>query len=120
MAAKPAPPRPVPRLYLATPVADDPSPLLASLPALLAGTDIAAVLVRLRPADPRTMISRVKALAPGVQYGGAAFVVGFFDFGVDVLVIESRRGSVDPSAREINRIWACPVYGTEAHGARLA
>ena len=47
MAAKPAPPRPLPRLYLATPVVDDPSPLIASLPALLAGADIAAVLLRL-------------------------------------------------------------------------
>ena len=33
LATKPAPPRPVPRLYLATPEVDDPSPLIASLPA---------------------------------------------------------------------------------------
>ena len=31
MATKPAPPRPLPRLYLATPVVDDPAPLVASL-----------------------------------------------------------------------------------------
>ncbi len=69
MATKP-PPRPVPRLYLATPVVDDPSPLTASLPGLLAGVDVAAVLVRLKPTDQRTMISRVKALAPAVQDSG--------------------------------------------------
>jgi len=59
MATKPAPPRPVPRLYLATPMVDDPAPLIASLPALLAGCDIAAVLLRLKPGDPRSMIARI-------------------------------------------------------------
>src|ERR1700720_3799179 len=75
LATKPVPPRPVPRLYLATPVVDDPSPLLASLPGLLAGADVAAVLVRLKPTDQRTMISRVKALAPAVQDSGAALLL---------------------------------------------
>jgi thiamine-phosphate pyrophosphorylase len=75
LAAKPAPPRPTPRLYLATPVVDDPAPLAASLPSLLAAADIAAVLVRLQPADPRSMISRVKALAPAIQNAGAALLL---------------------------------------------
>ena len=75
MAAKPPPPRPVPRLYLATPELDDPSQLAASLPDLLADADVAAVLVRLRETDQRTMISRVKALAPAVQGSGAALLL---------------------------------------------
>jgi thiamine-phosphate pyrophosphorylase len=75
LATKPVPPRPVPRLYLATPEVDDPSPLIASLPGLLAGADVAAVLVRLKPTDQRTMISRVKALAPVIQNGGAALLL---------------------------------------------
>jgi len=75
MAAKPAPPRPAPRLYLATPVVDDPAPLVASLPGLLATVDVAAVLLRLKQADPRGMISRIKALAPVVQDSGAALLV---------------------------------------------
>ena len=74
MATKP-PPRPVPRLYLATPVVDDPSSLAAGLPALLAADDIAAVLVRLAPTDQRTMIARIKALAPAIQNGGAALLI---------------------------------------------
>jgi thiamine-phosphate pyrophosphorylase len=74
MATKPSP-RPVPRLYLATPVVDDPSSLAAGLPALLAANDIAAVLVRLAPTDPRTMIARIKALAPAIQNGGAALLI---------------------------------------------
>ena len=75
MATKPAPPRPVPRLYLATPVVDDPSSLIASLPGMLAEADVAAVLVRLKPTDQRTMISRVKALASAIQSNGAALLL---------------------------------------------
>jgi thiamine-phosphate pyrophosphorylase len=75
LAAKPVPPRPAPRLYLATPELDDPSALVAELPALLAAADVAAVLVRLKQTDQRTMISRVKALVPVVQDAGAALLL---------------------------------------------
>jgi thiamine-phosphate pyrophosphorylase len=75
LASRPASPRPVPRLYLATPDVDDPSPWMASLPGLLAAADVAAVLLRLKPTDQRTMISRVKALAPAIQRGGAALLL---------------------------------------------
>jgi thiamine-phosphate pyrophosphorylase len=75
LSAKPVPPRPAPRLYLATPEVDDPAELVAGLPGLLASADIAAVLVRLRETDQRTMISRIKALAPAVQGGGAALLL---------------------------------------------
>src|SRR5262249_48870528 len=54
---------------------DDPEPLARSLPPLLAAADIAAVLVRLQVSDPRSMISRVKALAPAVQNAGAALLL---------------------------------------------
>jgi thiamine-phosphate pyrophosphorylase len=74
MATKP-PLRPVPRLYLATPVLDDPSALLAELPGLLAAADIAAVLLRQKLVDQRTMISRAKMLAPAIQDGGAALLL---------------------------------------------
>lgn len=73
--AKPAPPRPAPRLYLATPVLDDPAPLLAVLPRLLAATDVAAVLLRLAPSDPRTLIGRIKSVAGVVQAAGAALLL---------------------------------------------
>jgi thiamine-phosphate pyrophosphorylase len=75
MANKNVPPRPVPRLYLATPVVDDPSQLAASLAGSLSAADVAAVLVRLKPVDQRTMISRVKALAPAILAGGAAVLL---------------------------------------------
>jgi thiamine-phosphate pyrophosphorylase len=72
---KSPPPRPAPRLYLATPIIDDPASLVAELPALLGSADVAAVLVRLKETDQRTMISRIKALAPVVQKAGAALLV---------------------------------------------
>ena len=75
MAGKPVPSRPAPRLYLATPVVDDPSLLAADLPGLLAGADIASVLVRLKDADPRGMIGRIKVLAPAIQNAGAALLL---------------------------------------------
>lgn len=74
-ATKPAPARPAPRLYLATPLLDDPAALVAELPGLLASADVAAVLVRLKETDQRTMISRVKALAPAVQSAGSALLI---------------------------------------------
>ncbi len=75
MATKPALPRPTPRLYLMPPVVDDPKPLIASLPGLLNAVDVAAVLLRLKMADQRGMISAVKALAPPVQDAGAALLL---------------------------------------------
>lgn len=75
MATKPVPPRPVPRLYLATPVVDDPTSLIGTLPGLLAAADVAAVLVRLKQTDQRTMIARIKALAPVIQNNNAALLL---------------------------------------------
>lgn len=75
MSNKPPPPRPAPRLYLATPVVDDPAALVAELPALLGAADVAAVLLRLKETDQRSMITRIKALAPPVQKAGAALLI---------------------------------------------
>jgi len=75
LSGKSTPLRPAPRIYLATPEVDDPASLIAELPGLLSAADIAAVLLRLRPADQRTMISRIKALAPVIQKGGTALLI---------------------------------------------
>jgi thiamine-phosphate pyrophosphorylase len=75
LASKPVPPRPLPRLYLATPPIDEPQDLLGILPKLLAEADVAAVLLRLKPADPRTLLSRIKAFAPMIQGKGAALLL---------------------------------------------
>jgi len=73
--SKSAPPRPFPRLYLATPPVDDPKALPADLARSLAQADVAAVLLRLKDADPRTMLSTIKALAPPIQGSGAALLL---------------------------------------------
>ena len=75
MATKPEAQRPLPRLCLATPEVGDPEALLASLPRLLAEADVAAVVLRLKPVDHRTMIARIKALAPAIQNQGAALLL---------------------------------------------
>jgi thiamine-phosphate pyrophosphorylase len=75
LASKPTSSRPVPRIYLATPAVDDPSALVADLPGLLAGADVAAVLLRLQMTDQRSMISNVKTLAPAIQNAGAALLL---------------------------------------------
>jgi thiamine-phosphate pyrophosphorylase len=54
---------------------DDAAGLVASLPEILAGADIAAVLVKLAMTDQRTMIARIKSLAPAVQNAGAALLL---------------------------------------------
>lgn len=80
MATKPVPPRPAPRLYLATPLVTDPAQLATQLPALLDAADVAAVLLRLAPSDERSLIQRTKALAPPVQQAGAALLLdGHFE-----------------------------------------
>jgi thiamine-phosphate pyrophosphorylase len=54
--------------------------LLGALADLLKTADIAAVLLRLKPSDPRTLISRIKALAPVIQdHGGALLLDGHAD-----------------------------------------
>ena len=75
MAAKPVPQRSLPRLYLMTPPLDDAQDLLKSLAQLLGEADVAAVLLRLKPSDPRTLISRIKALAPAIQDKGTALLL---------------------------------------------
>jgi thiamine-phosphate pyrophosphorylase len=88
LASKSTPPRPLSRLYLATPVLDDPQAVAQLLPSLLSQADVAAVLLRLKPLDPRTLISRIKVLAPIIQDKGAALLL---DGNVDLVA----RGGAD-------------------------
>src|SRR5215475_8534142 len=65
MAAKTAPTqRPLPRLYLATPPLGDGTGFNDRLSEALSAADVAAVLLRLVPADDRSLIKRIKALKP--------------------------------------------------------
>ncbi|HEX5509233.1 MAG TPA: thiamine phosphate synthase [Pseudolabrys sp.] len=72
---KTADPRPAPRLYLVTPPVTDAADFAARLAEALAVTDIAALLLRLADADERTLINRIKALAPVVQTKEVALIL---------------------------------------------
>jgi thiamine-phosphate pyrophosphorylase len=67
--------RPNPRLYILTPVVSDASPLSENLAEIFRAVDVAAVLLRQRDADERSLINGAKALAPGVQAAGAALLI---------------------------------------------
>jgi thiamine-phosphate pyrophosphorylase len=69
------PERPAPRLYLVTPEIADPAAFAGPLGDALAAADIAAVLLRLAPADERTLINRVKAVAKIVQDKDVALIL---------------------------------------------
>ena len=72
---KRAAPRPAPRLYLVTPPVEDAVVFAAPLAEALSAGDVAAVLLRLAPADERTLINRVKTLCPVVQAKDAALIL---------------------------------------------
>lgn len=67
--------RPAPRLYLVTPVIGEIGDFADTLGQALGAADIAAVLMRLAPADERTLINRVKTLAKIVQGKDVALIV---------------------------------------------
>jgi thiamine-phosphate pyrophosphorylase len=71
---QPEPPA-APRLYLVTPPVEDAEAFAADLTAALASADVAAVLLRLAPADEPSLIDRIKTLAPVVQDRGAALLL---------------------------------------------
>jgi thiamine-phosphate pyrophosphorylase len=66
---------PTPRLYLVTPQIDDTAAFARGIDDVLAAGDIAAVLLRLRDADERTLINRAKALGSAIQRRDVALLL---------------------------------------------
>ena len=64
-----------PRLYLVTPPLGDPTAFLRDLGAVLDAGDIAALLLRLEPADERALINRAKSVAAVVQRRDVALLL---------------------------------------------
>ena len=88
-----------PRLYLVTPEIDDAQSFARELAAALGAADIAAVLLRLKKADERALINRVKILAPVVQKLDTALVLD----GLPDIVARGGAGPVDhANVRERN------------------
>ncbi len=96
-------PNPSPRLYLITPLLDDPTSFLRELGAALAAADVAAVLLRLGEAGERTLIERAKAVGTIVQRRDVALLVA------DMAEIAARAGAD-----------GAHLTGTEAFLAALA
>ena len=67
--------RPAPRLTLITPLLDDAAAFTRALASVLSVADVAAVLLRLAPADERTQINRIRTLAPTVQQSDIALLL---------------------------------------------
>jgi len=67
--------RPAPQLYLVTPLIEDAAGFASTLRDAMAEADVAAVLLRLKPAAERDLINRIKTLAPIVQGKDAALVL---------------------------------------------
>src|SRR3954465_6468834 len=63
-------PEPIARLYLATPPIADAEAFAPRLAEACAAGEVAAVLLRLEGADERTLVKRVKALAPAAPEAG--------------------------------------------------
>jgi thiamine-phosphate pyrophosphorylase len=64
-----------PRLYLVTPALGDTASFLRDLGPVLEAGDIAALLLRLEPADERTLINRAKSVAAPVQRRDVALLL---------------------------------------------
>lgn len=71
----PASARPVPQIYLVTPPFADADAMARDLAAMLAENAVAAVLMRLATGDERSLLNRIKTLAPLVQNAGTALLV---------------------------------------------
>ena len=72
----------LPRLYVVSPLIADADSFAGRLADVCAARDVAAILLRLAPADERSLVNAVKALAPVAQGAGAAVLVeiaGEFD-----------------------------------------
>ncbi len=79
------------RLYLITPILEDAS-FAPRLTEACATGAVAAVLLRLAPADERTLTNQVKALAPAAQEHAAAVIVTT-DGKADLATIAARGGA---------------------------
>jgi thiamine-phosphate pyrophosphorylase len=91
------------RLYLFTPVLNDPASFTREIEAALGAGDIAAVLLRLADADERALINRAKAVAASVQRRDVA------------LLIDGRAGIVARVGAD-----GAHLHGIEAFAAALA
>ncbi|KQP31217.1 thiamine monophosphate synthase [Methylobacterium sp. Leaf104] len=73
--------------------AGDAEALAAAITAACMAGDVAAVILRLAPADERSLVNLVKRLAPVAQDAGAAMVVACSGFAGDLVSVSARGGA---------------------------
>jgi thiamine-phosphate pyrophosphorylase len=83
---------PLARLYLITPLLDDADAFAPRLAEACAAGPVDAVLARFAVADERSLIKRVKALAPAAQDNGAALVIAC-EGAADLVTVAARGGA---------------------------
>lgn len=93
-----------PRLYLITPPVDDLDAFRPALEEACAAGEVAAVLLRLAHCDERTLVTRVKALAPIAQALGAAVIVADPGGETDVAAVAIRGGADGAQAYRPERV----------------
>lgn len=94
--SEPQPAGPKPRLALLSPYGLGPDQAEATaraLDAACAAGDVAAVILRLAPADERSLVGLLKKLCPAPQERGAAVVVAVPDFDGDLVSVAARGGA---------------------------
>ncbi len=85
-----------PQLYLISPLVAEPEAVASQLDAACAAGSVAAVQLRLAAADDRTLVNRLKDLAPPLQAHGVAVlvsVVGEAPLELDVALVAARGGA---------------------------
>lgn len=126
MAAMTTPPqRPLPRLYLATPPLADGAGFESRLSEALGAGDIAAVLLRLAPGDDRSLIKRIKPLAPLIQERGAALLLdGHVEIVARAGADGAHVGSIDAVSEALGALKPDRIVGAgglySRHGAMTA
>lgn len=85
-----------PRLVLISPYGVDEAnarTIVDALDETCAAVDVAAVVLRVRPADERALINRVKQIVPAAQTHGAAVLVNCPEFAGDLVSVAVRAGA---------------------------
>jgi thiamine-phosphate pyrophosphorylase len=80
------------RLILVTPILTD-ADAMPPLEAVLKGSDVASIILRLAPADDRTLVNRIKSIVPIAHRQEAALLVT--DPGVSDIAAVATRGGAD-------------------------
>lgn len=96
--------RPRPSLYLITPLLEDPASILPGLEEACRAASVTAVLLRLAPADERSLIKNIKLVAPIVQAQDAALILDDPGPDFDLATLVTRGGADGAHAEDPERL----------------